>query len=128
MKTKTLNVFLILTSLIGYLEWGAGDNGFLVTMEVEILVKLFTDPMSAVHPLTLIPLAGQLILLITLFQKNPSRALSLIGLACIGLLLLFIFIIGVMALNWKIFLSTFPFVILGFISLRHHWKRKVKTA
>lgn len=70
MKAKILNLLLILTSLIGYLEWGKDASVFFFQAEAQILSKLFTDTQSVLHPLILLPLAGQLLLLITLFQKN----------------------------------------------------------
>lgn len=115
MKTKILNILLIITSLLGYLEWGTGQNTFLFQAEIELFWKLFQDPIAVVHPLTLLPLLGQLLLLITLFQRPPSRLLTMVGLVCLSVLLLFIFLIGLLSLNFKILLSTIPFVITGIL-------------
>lgn len=115
MKRKILNLLLIITSLIGYLEWGTDQKMFLFQGELEVLAKLFQDPVSAAHPFTLLSLLGQIILLITLFQREPGRILTLVGLACLSLLLLFMFLIGVVAFNFKILLSTIPFIITGIL-------------
>ena len=123
---KILNVLLIITSLFGYLEWGKENSSFLFQAEGEILLKLFTDPVSAAHPFTLIPLFGQIILLITLFQKKPGKLLTLLGIAAIGILLVFMFAIGLMSLNVKILLSTLPFLIISVITILNF--RKQKTA
>jgi hypothetical protein len=120
MKSKILNLGLILTSLFGYLEWGSGNHAFLFQAEWELLGKLFTDPVSVIHPFTLLPLAGQLILLFTLFQRTPGKWLTLTGLACISILLVFMFLVGVMALSWKIVLSTLPFLLVGVWVVLHH--------
>jgi len=119
-KTKILNTFLILTSLAGYLEWGKDNEIFLFQAEGEILIKLINDPGSVIHPFTLLPMFGQILLLITLFQKNPGKKMTYIGLTCIGLLLVFMFVIGLISLNVKILLSTIPFMITAFITIRHH--------
>lgn len=122
MKKKLLNAALILTSLMAYLEWGTDQHMFLFQGEWEILSKLFTEPMSVLHPFTMLPLFGQLLLLITLFQKQPSTWLTIIGTAGMGLLLLFMFIIGAMGLNYRIALSTLPFIIVSVLTIIEHWK------
>ncbi len=113
MKRKILNLLLIITSLFGYLEWGTENKMFLFQGEWEVLIKLFQDPVAAAHPFTLMPLFGQILLLITLFQREPGKILTFIGLACLSLLLLFMFLIGILSLNFKILLSTIPFIITG---------------
>lgn len=120
MKSKILNLLLILTSLAGYLEWGKDNALFLFQAEMEVIVKLVADPASAAHPFTVLPMVGQLILLITLFQRSPGKWLTFIGMAGLGLLLGFMFIVGLMGLNYKIMLSTLPFLITSFLTLQHH--------
>ncbi|MBL0135671.1 MAG: hypothetical protein IPP79_17675 [Chitinophagaceae bacterium] len=121
MKIKILNTLLILTSLIGFLQWGKDSHLFLFQAEAEIIGKLFTDPTSVLHPFTVLPLAGQIILLITIFQKNPSKVLTLIGLSGLALLLLFMLLVGILSVNFKIIISTLPFVIVAILSIRHLW-------
>lgn len=123
---KALNLILLVTSLFAYLEWGGGNHTFLFQAEMEVMKLLFSKPGSAVHPFTVIPMLGQLILLFTLFQKQPGKWLTYTGLGCIGLLLLFIFIIGIMGLNYKIILSATPFIITAIITIRVHSRKTVK--
>lgn len=111
MKAKLLNLLLIFSSMVGYLEWGAGNNSFLFEGEYEVLSNLFTNSEKAIHPFTIIPLLGQFLLLITLFLKGTSKILTYIGIACLGLLLGFMFFIGITSLNFKILVSTFPFLL-----------------
>lgn len=119
-KAKIINALLILASLLGYLEWGKDNRVFLFQAEGEILMKLFRNPESVIHPLTLLPMLGQVLLLITLFQKSPGKIITFIGLACIGLLLVFMFAIGLMSWNVKILISTIPFLIVAFLSFRYY--------
>jgi hypothetical protein len=123
MNRKILNGLAALTSLTGYLEWGGGNSAFLFQGELELLGKLFSDPVSAAHPFTLLPLFGQVLLVITLFQKEPSRWLTFIGVGCLGLLLLFMFLIGLLFLNLRILLSTVPFVVTAFLAVKEARKR-----
>ena len=115
MKRRVLNGCLIITSLLGYLEWGGGNSIFLWQGEIDVLSRLVREPGSAAHPFTIAPLLGQLILVITLFQRKPSRVLTLIGLGCLSLLLVFMFIIGLISLNYKILLSTIPFIVAALL-------------
>lgn len=125
MKAKFLNALLIVTSLFGYLEWGAGSHMFLFQAEGEIITKMFSDPQSIIHPFTVLPLLGQLVLFTTILQKTPSRWLTYIGMAGIGLLLGLMFFIGILDTNWRILASTLPFMITAFLAIRHHRKQRV---
>jgi hypothetical protein len=122
-KSKVLNFFLILTSLIGFLEWGLDNKQFLFQVEFEIIIKLFTNPSSVIHPLTLIPLIGQITLFITLFQKNPNKVMTFIGIFGITLLIGVMFVIGLISLNYNIIFSTIPFLSIAILTLRHHLKK-----
>ena len=123
-KTKLLNLGLILSSFIGYLEWGTDQHGMLIGMEWELLTILFTDPLSALHPFTIIPLLGQILLAITLFQKEPSQLLTYIGLGCLALLLLMVLLVGLLSMKLLIIASALPFVILGVLTILHLRKHK----
>jgi hypothetical protein len=124
MKTRILNLLLIITSLIGYLEWSGDSHAFLFQTEAEILSKFFTDPISVIHPFTVLPMTGQILLLFTLFQKKPGRMLTFIGMGGLALLLAFIFLIGLMSINYKILFSTLPFLTIASLTIRHHRKAK----
>jgi cobalamin biosynthesis protein CobD/CbiB len=117
-KIKILNALLILTSLMGYLEWGKDKHAFLFQVEGQILLRLINEPVAVAHPFTVLPMIGQLILLTTLFQKNPGKLLTFMGMAGIGILLTFMFIIGLISLNVKILLSTVPFLVIAFLTIR----------
>lgn len=126
MKGRLLNFLLILTSLFGYLEWGGNNSSFLFQVEGNLITSLITNPESVIHPFTLLPLVGQILLFITLFQKKPNKILTYLGIGGIGILLFFMFVIGVMGWNVKIILSTLPFLVVGFYTIRHHQRRVSK--
>lgn len=86
---------------------------FLYQGEWEVLTKLVNDPASAAHPFVLLPLAGQVLLIVTLFQKQPGKWLTIAGVGAIGVLLVFMFIIGIIGFNLRIFGSTLPFVVVS---------------
>lgn len=120
MKSKILNILLIFTSLLGYLEWGGNSHSFLFQVEGEIFLKLFSDPVSVIHPFTVLPMIGQVVLMTTLFQKKPGMLLTFTGIAGIGILMALMFLIGIMSLNLKIIFSTIPFMVVTLITIRHH--------
>lgn len=122
MKGKLLNFLLIVTSLFGYLEWGGDNHSFLFQAEGQVLSKIFTDPASVLHPLTVMPMIGQILLLITLFQKQPSKILTYAGIAGLGILMALIFLVGALGMNFKIMLTALPFLVLAFITIRHYQK------
>ena len=124
MKSKILNVLLIITSLIGYLEWSGDSSSFLFQAEAEIFSKLFSDPQSVLHPFTVIPFIGQLLLVFTLFQNKPSRILTYTGIFALGFLMVFLFVIGLISMNLKIAGSTVPFLAVAVLTVIN--LRKVK--
>jgi len=127
MKSKVLNFLLIITSLIGYLEWGGNNHTFLFAAEAEIISKLFTEPGSILHPFTILPLVGQILLLITLFQKKPSKLLTLLSIGGLGILLGLMFVIGLISLNYKVILSTLPFLAVTIVTILHYRKSKTSS-
>jgi hypothetical protein len=119
MKKKILNLCLIVFSLFGYLEWGKSNSTFLCKVEKEVLFKIFTNPSSVIHPFILLPLFGQLILFFTLFQKNPSKLLTIIGLFSLAILFVLMLFIGIISKNYKIILSTIPFLAIATLRILH---------
>lgn len=118
LRQKILNLSVVLTSLLGYLQWGGGNALFLFQAEAEVLAKLFTKPIEALHPLTILPMLGQLVLLITVFQQKPSRILTWIGIGALSSLLALMLVIGLMGSNPKIIASVLPFFLMALLAIR----------
>ena len=119
MKEKLLNLLLVLTSFIGYLEWGKENHLFLLQAEVEIISKFISNPSSVIHPFILLPFLDQLLLIVTLFQAKPNKTLTYFGISGLGLLLGFMFIVGMLSLNYKIIVSTIPFLFLAILTIKY---------
>ena len=83
-----------------------------------------TNPLSVLHPFTILPLISQILLIITLFQNEPSKRLTYISMVGLGLLLGFMFIIGIMILNFKIIMSTIPFILVSIYTIYFYKKNK----
>ena len=62
---------------------GATNKMFLFQAEAEIIAKIFIDPVSILHPFTVLPLLGQVLLIITLFQKRAGKIKTYLVLAAL---------------------------------------------
>jgi hypothetical protein len=120
-----LNLLLVASSLLGYLEWGTDSHTFLFQAEADVVMKLLTEPLAALHPLTILPMLGQIALLVTLFQKSPNGILTWFGLGTIGILFLFILLAGVLGRHALVALSAAPFFITALLTVREH-RRKAR--
>ena len=49
--------------------------------------------------------------------------MTFVGLACLGVLLFLISFVGIIDLNYKVFLSTLPFVITAILTVRENIKK-----
>lgn len=124
---RILNICLLLSSLVGYLAWGAGQHGFLFQLEYELIAKTSDNPGSVLHPFVLLPFCGQLLLLYTIFQKTPGRIPTLTGLASLSLIMLMILLVGILTLNISIGASALPFIITGIFVLRYNRRQTAKS-
>jgi hypothetical protein len=116
MKLKLYLSALLISSFFVYLSWSKTSSAFLFQMEYEILAKLFTNPSSVLHPFTIIPLIGQILLLISLLQKQPNNLVMKLGIGSLLFLIGFIFIVGLLSLKLTIIISTVPFISLAVLS------------
>ncbi|ADQ79486.1 hypothetical protein Palpr_1340 [Paludibacter propionicigenes WB4] len=125
MKSKILNALLVFSSLFGYLEWGQDKKMFLFQIEAELFSKIPHDPLAILHPFILFPLIGQILLIITLIKKNPSKLLTYIGIAGIGILMALLLLIGCLGKNLMIASSVIPFLAISFLAIMHYRKIKI---
>ena len=123
MRNKIVIACLVVFSLFGFLEWGGGNSMFLFQGEWEVLSKLFTDPASVIHPFTMLPMLGQLLLLIALFQKTPRKILVYTGLGLISILLLFVVVVVIISFHYKMILSILPLLVTAAYYIKINWKK-----
>lgn len=108
---KKISILLaILSALFCLLEWGGGNSAFLYEVEYQILFQQQNNIESLTHPAVLVPMLGQLFLLVALFQKKPDKRLVYAGLSLIALLVLLLLLIGVLSKNIRIIGCTLPFL------------------
>lgn len=124
MKYRLLSIGLLITSLFGYLEWGKEQRSFLFQVEYDLFFGAPQGADSFQHPFVFLPLLGQVLLLISIFQSTPNRLLVLSGMACISVLMLMIFIVGILSANVAIAGSSIPFLFLAVVVMRTKWRRR----
>ncbi|MCD6658779.1 MAG: hypothetical protein LT105_01330 [Lentimicrobium sp.] len=112
MKNRLLIVLLLITSLFVYLEWGGDNSSFLFKLEFDVLGKLISNPVSVLHPFVILPLLGQMLLLIALFFNSPGKWLLFAGIVFLSLLPAVILLVGLLSVNIKILLSLLPYLVV----------------
>ncbi len=117
-KKKIINLCLLLSFQFGYLEWGGGKHLFIFQAVIEIFQQASQHILSILHPMILVPFAGEIALLYTLFQNKPNRMVSYFGLASLSVFMLLLFFIGVIGSHFKILSSTIPFILIGLIQIK----------
>lgn len=110
---RFINIGLLISPLIAYLEWGGGKmSAFLGQMEYTLFFQSQDLVHTFTHPIVVIPILGQLLLLYTIFQAKPSRKLTLIGIILQSVLLSLVLIAGLLSFNFKMILSVIPFILI----------------
>jgi hypothetical protein len=117
MRRRVLNILLLFASLFGYMSWGAGQHAFLFEAEYQLLTGMGGEGAFS-HPLVLLPMIGQVLLLFTICQKKPSRLLTTIAILLLGILLLLVLMAGVFGQRWLMVLSVLPFILLTVLHFR----------
>lgn len=118
-STTIYRIFLLLillTSLIGYLSWGNQQSAFLYEVEIDILSKATKNPFDILHPMILLPIFGQGVLIFVLFRKKLNKKWIYVGIGSIGILMFFILFIGLLTRNMKIIASAIPFTFLSLLT------------
>jgi hypothetical protein len=120
---RIINVGLLISSLFCYLQW-ADQSAFLFQAEYEVFFGANSSVQSFSHPLILLPIAGQLLLLFGVIKEQRNFRLTFIGMGMIGVLVLMVCFVGVISGSAKIFLSTLPFILISVFTIVRHKKLK----
>lgn len=124
---RLINLGLLISSLFVYLEW-PNQSAFLLQIEYGLFFNSNSTVESFAHPLILLPLLGQLLLLVALFKKPQNFRLTFIGMGLLNLLILFILFVGLVAWNLKIIFSAVPFVLISILAIVYYRKMKKRMS
>lgn len=125
---RLANIGLLVTSLLGYTEWGNGRSAFLYEIEYELLFRQHPLLESLMHPLVLGSLSGQLLILYCTIKNNSSIKLNLTGMVLLSLIILLVLLVGILSSNLKIILSVLPFSFFGVLLIIAIKKERQKTS
>lgn len=107
---RFLNFLLFLSFQICYLEWPPHNSIFVF----QAIFKLFSKTENLVdnftHPIILLGLLTQLLLLLGALNPKMNKKINAIGILLLGLLVLFFLLISILSLNLKMFLATLPYL------------------
>jgi hypothetical protein len=120
---RWLNVGILLSFLVGYLEWGGGNSACVWQVEYQVLFGR-PEVQNFAHPMIALPAVGQLLVLFTLFQKTPSRRITSIGIVLMGVFIVLLALIAILGGSVKTGLSTLPFLTLAAIHFVRAWRAR----
>lgn len=119
---RLLNISLLIAFQFCYLEW-PNHSMFVYQVEYEIFAKVESLSSNLTHPIILLGLINQILLLLGAFLSNFSKKINNMAVLLLSILVLFFFFIGILGLNYKIMASTTPFLILAGIYFVSRFKR-----
>lgn len=105
------------------MEWPADHHIFIYQVEADLLWKR-EHPSDFFHPLIIIYFLGQLLLLVTIFQKTPGKKLTYAAIACLSCIMLLLLFIGLLGLKLKMILCSLPFVLTAVITIVNYKRQK----
>jgi hypothetical protein len=107
---RLLNLGLLLTFLFCYLEWPPNNSMFIFQGEYEIFTKTKNWVSNFTHPLIVLGLIAQLIMIYAVITPKINTKLNHLGIIILTPIVLLFFVAGLLSLNLKIIGSTLPFL------------------
>jgi|LakMenEpi03Aug12_release.lakeMendotaPanAssembly.Ray.scaffolds.fasta_scaffold382215_2 hypothetical protein len=119
MKAKNIILLLLLLAFqICYLEWPTDNAMFIYQLQFEVFSKTKDLLSNLTHPIILTGFIAQLLLIIGSFLDEKSK-ISALAAIILGVLVFLFFIVGWLDLNFKIILSTLPYLSLLYYYFAH---------
>ena len=107
---RFVNLLMLIAFQIGYMEWPPHNSMFVFQAQYEIFSKTDRLLTNLFHPIILLGLLAQIILLIGAFLPNLNKKINTIGIIGLGLLMLLFLLISILSKNLKMFLATLPYL------------------
>lgn len=109
---RFINLGLLITFLFCYLEWPPNNSTFIFQGEYEIFTNTKNWVSNFTHPLILLGLIAQLILIYAFINPKANTKLNHLGVIILTPIVLLFFVVGLLSFNFKIMGSTLPFLAL----------------
>ncbi len=119
---RILNLALVIAFQICFLEWPPNNSMFIFQGEYLIFSKKEQLIDNLIHPIILTGLIAQLILLSGFLLPSINKMVNTLGVLLLGIVVLLFFVVGLITLNYKIALSTLPYLgltIVYFVKFRN---------
>ena len=107
---RIINLGLLIAFSFCYLEWPPNNSMFIFQGEYEIFTNTKNMASNFTHPIILLGLVTQLILLYSAIKVNVSKKLNHLGVLLLTPVVLLFLVVGILSSNIKIILSTLPFL------------------
>ena len=107
---RFVNLLMLIAFQIGYMEWPPHNSMFVFQAQYEIFSKTDRLLTNLFHPIILLGLVVQIILIIGAFLPNLNKKINAIGILLLSLLVLLFLLISILSLNLKMFLATLPYL------------------
>ncbi len=107
---RYLNFLLFLSFQICYLEWPPHNSIFVFQAIFEIFSKTENLIDNFTHPIILLGLLTQLLLLLGVLNPKMNKKINAIGILLLSLLVLLFLLISILSLNLKMFVATLPYL------------------
>lgn len=123
-RNRIFAALTLISTFLVYFEWGGGNQAFLWEMELDLFQKATEDIAALGHPLIILPLIAQILLIVIIALPNARRSLPIVAVSLFGILAFIVLLGGVGGSNYKIIGFSLPFVILS--SLWLFGRKKLK--
>lgn len=118
---RLLNILLLLTFQLGYMEWPPHNSMFVFQATYEIFSKTDTLLSNLMHLIILLGFLAQLVLLLSAIVPQSNKKINALGILVLGILILLFLLISILSKNLKMFLATLPYLS---ISVYFFWNFK----
>jgi len=109
---RLINLALLIAFQFCYLEWPPNNSMFIYEGEAKIFFMTDKWMDNFTHPVILLGLLAQILLLLGAVIANFNKRLNSLGVILLGALVLLFFVVGALSGNFKIILSTLPYLVL----------------
>ena len=121
---RLINIGLLLTFQFCYLEW-PNNTSFVFQAQYEIFSKTDQFLQNFSHPIILIGFISQISILLAIIFKNFNSKLNFIGILALTTVVLLFLIVGIVSFNFKIIISTIPYLIFLILCFKLRIKKKL---
>ncbi len=107
---RIVNIGLFLSFLFCYLEWPTNNSAFIFQGEYEIFTNSKKWISNFTHPLILLGLIAQIILVFAIINPKINTKLNHFAVLILTPIVVLFFAVGLLSFNVKIMVSTLPFM------------------